>query len=126
MPFTVSVDNSVDLSAARRWQRALVDTAAFVFGGTMAHSTVTVDSATHLRLAISGAPNRVAPGAALSLHGRVRQHRRGAVPTTLSVPVPKGTTFVSATGGGELEQRRRAVVARFGRRRLSRTACSSR
>ncbi|HEY1536832.1 MAG TPA: hypothetical protein VGF76_22575, partial [Polyangiaceae bacterium] len=102
VPFTIGVDNSVTYPPPADGSVLSMDAMAFVFGGTMAHSTVTVDSVTHLSLAISGVPNRVAPSSALTYTIAYGNTGASAVPATLSVPVPKGTTFVSASGGGVL------------------------
>jgi MYXO-CTERM domain-containing protein/uncharacterized repeat protein (TIGR01451 family) len=100
LQFTATVDNSVNYPPPSDGTVLYADARAFVFGGVATTSALLVNSLSHVNLSVSGTPSRVAPGAALTYTLNAGNPGSGAVPATLSMPLPVGTSFVSATSGG--------------------------
>ncbi|HEY5377020.1 MAG TPA: MYXO-CTERM sorting domain-containing protein, partial [Polyangiaceae bacterium] len=100
LQFNVAVDNSVTYPPPPDGTILFADASASVFGAVSATSTILVNSTSHLNLTVSSVPSRVAPGATLTYTLNAANVGTGSVPVVLSSAVPKGTSFVSATGGG--------------------------
>jgi hypothetical protein len=100
LQFTAVVDNSATNPPPPNGSILVTDVTAFAFGGMTVRSAIVVGNGSQLDLAISGTPNRVVPGGMLTYTLSYGNRGSAGVPTLLHVPVPVGTTFVSATGGG--------------------------
>jgi uncharacterized repeat protein (TIGR01451 family) len=97
---SVAVDNSVNLPPPPAGTVLSSELTAFVFGSVSSRANLVVGQGARLDLKVNAVPNRVAPGAALNYTVNYGSAGRAAFGAALRVPVPAGTTFVSATGGG--------------------------
>ena len=100
LSFTATVDNSTTNVPPPSGTVLGNDAIAYVFGGVTANSSVLVGNGKDLQLAIQGVPDRVAPGSALTYTINYGNASSAAVGARLSVELPAGTTFVSASDGG--------------------------
>ncbi|HET6149646.1 MAG TPA: hypothetical protein VFH68_19065 [Polyangia bacterium] len=102
LQFAAVVDNAVATPPPPNGAILSTDVTAFLFGGVNVSRQVLVATGRNLDLAIGATPNRVLPGANLDYVIDVGNTGVVGVPALLRVPVPAGTTFVSAGGGGVL------------------------
>ena len=102
LQFSASVDNSATNPPPPDGTILFSDANASAFGGVSATSTILVDSASRLSLALSGTPSRIAPSGTLTYTLHAGNYGTKGVPSILSMTLPTGVSFISATAGGVL------------------------
>src|SRR5262249_18321488 len=100
--FSGVIDNAIDTPPPPNGSILLADVTATAFGGVQTNHAVTILTSAPLDLAVSGTPQRAAPGASVTYTASFGNGSAGAIGATLRVPLPPGTSFVSASGGGAL------------------------
>ncbi|HEY5373322.1 MAG TPA: hypothetical protein VIK01_06525, partial [Polyangiaceae bacterium] len=100
--FSVLVDNSVAYPPPSLGTVLSASLSATVATKAVSASTSVTVGAHPMHLSVSGAPGRVAPGGLLTYTLDYGNAGTGSVATTMSVALPSGTSFVSATAGGTL------------------------
>jgi uncharacterized repeat protein (TIGR01451 family) len=123
LQFTMVVDNSTANPPPPNGTVLTHDVTAFVFGGVSVRESLLVADGSRLNLSASSTPDRVAPGDTLTYALNFGNSGSGPVSARLRLPVPPGTSFVSATGGGAasagvVEWNLGALAAGFADRRL--------
>lgn len=98
--FTVELDNSAAQPPPPDGTLLVANAYVNGPGATSASCVVNVESAPALDLALGLESSVVAPGANLTYRLSFGNAGSADIPSVLRLPVPEGTSFVSATGGG--------------------------